>query len=48
MIGDSYEADIVGAQNAGIDQVYYPLSADAENKKATYRIKSLRELREIM
>lgn len=48
MIGDSYEADIVGAQNAEIDQVYYPLSADAENKKATYRIKSLRELREIM
>jgi putative hydrolase of the HAD superfamily len=41
MIGDSYEADIVGAQNAGIDQVYYPLNADAENKKATYRIKSL-------
>jgi putative hydrolase of the HAD superfamily len=48
MIGDSYEADIVGAQNAEIDQVYYPLNADAENKKATYRIKSLRELREIV
>jgi putative hydrolase of the HAD superfamily len=25
MIGDSYEADIVGAKNAGIDQIYYPL-----------------------
>jgi putative hydrolase of the HAD superfamily len=48
MIGDSYEADIVGAQNAEIDQVYYPLNTDAENKKATYRIKSLRELRGIV
>ena len=48
MIGDSYEADIIGAQNAGIDQVYYPLHSSSENKKTTYRINSLRELKEIL
>ncbi|MDO9634806.1 MAG: YjjG family noncanonical pyrimidine nucleotidase [Paludibacter sp.] len=49
MIGDSYEADIRGAQNAGIDQVYYPLNYQfKENQTATYRIKGLRDLLQIM
>lgn len=49
MIGDSYEADIRGAQNAGIDQVYYPLNYQfKENQTATYRIKGLRDLLQIL
>ncbi len=49
MIGDSYEADIRGAQNAGIDQVFYPLNNQfKENQTATYRIKGLRELLNIL
>ena len=49
MIGDSYEADIQGAQNAGIDQVYYPLNYQfKENQTATYRIKGLRDLLQIL
>ncbi|MFT3751772.1 MAG: HAD-IA family hydrolase [Paludibacter sp.] len=46
MIGDSYEADIIGAQNAGIDQVYfnpYPSPAD-DVLQCTFKIKSLEEL----
>jgi len=50
MIGDSYAADIVGAQNAGIDQVYYPLHYPENGKKhaCTYMIRSLREIMEIL
>lgn len=48
MIGDSYEADIVGAQNAGIDQVFYPLKKEDTNKEATYTIQSLLELKNII
>ncbi|MEA4935904.1 MAG: YjjG family noncanonical pyrimidine nucleotidase [Paludibacter sp.] len=49
MIGDSYEADIKGAQNANIDQVYFPLNnALEDNQPATYRISKLKELMEIL
>jgi putative hydrolase of the HAD superfamily len=49
MIGDSYEADIRGAQNAGIDQVYFPLNNSfKENQPATYCISTLKELMEIL
>jgi len=46
MIGDSYEADIVGAQNAGIDQIYFNPRLDGlqEDKPATYFVKSLEEI----
>lgn len=46
MIGDSYEADIKGAINAGIDQVYFPLKPVLpENKpECTYMIDSLEEV----
>jgi len=50
MIGDSYEADIVGAQNAGMDQIYYcpaPKTAD-KNKSSTYQVKSLEEIIKIL
>ena len=46
MIGDSYEADIVGAQNAGIDQIYFNprlVSAD-KNKPSTHWVKRLEDI----
>lgn len=49
MIGDSYEADIRGAQNAGIDQVYFPLNGrHKENQPATYKISRLMELKNFL
>jgi putative hydrolase of the HAD superfamily len=46
MIGDSYAADIQGAINAGIDQVYYPLDGKfTENQTSTFTISELSELR---
>jgi putative hydrolase of the HAD superfamily len=50
MIGDSYEADMVGAQNAGIDQIYFnPKSIHSEKERpATYQVKSLEEIISIL
>jgi len=48
MIGDSYEADIVGARNAGIDQVFYQPSSSSTEKPATYRIETLEEIFKII
>jgi len=50
MIGDSFEADIRGAQNACIDQVYFnPLISVEENDKmATYWVRSLEEILTIL
>jgi len=50
MIGDSYEADIKGAQNAGIDQIYFPLQPVTGNQKppCTYLINSLKEIETIL
>ena len=46
MIGDSYEAYIMGAQIAGIDQIYFNPRLDGlqEDKPATYFVKSLEEI----
>ena len=45
MIGDSWENDISGARNYGIDQVYFnPKQETREGRKATYEIASLKEL----
>lgn len=46
MIGDSYEADIIGAQNAGIDQIYYnPHKYDKEKEKlSTYHVQTLEDI----
>ena len=47
MIGDSVEVDIIGAINAGIDQVYVNhLGIDTEIKP-TYTVGSLKELENI-
>jgi YjjG family noncanonical pyrimidine nucleotidase len=49
MIGDSYEADIRGAINAGIDQVFFPLNKQYDkNQPATYKISRLIELKEFL
>jgi len=51
MIGDSWESDIVGAKNFGIDQVYFNLfdeKIDVEKYgEATYTISKLNELYDI-
>jgi len=50
MIGDSYAADIIGAQNAGIDSVFYPLHypETGEIPECTYMIRSLKEVMDIL
>jgi putative hydrolase of the HAD superfamily len=50
MIGDSYAADIVGAQNAGIDQIYLPLHKISQDQKpeCTHLISSLEEVFSIL
>lgn len=44
MIGDSLEADIIGARDAEIHQVYFNPSGKPHTEKITYEIKSLNEL----
>jgi len=50
MIGDLFQADIVGAQNAGIDQVFFNWRKTdlKENESATYIIASLEDIFEIL
>ena len=47
MIGDSIEADIKGAINAGIDQIYVNYLKLDPQVQSTYMISSLKELEEI-
>ena len=47
MIGDSIEVDIVGAKNAGIDQVYVNHLGIEPEIKPTYTVSSLKELERI-
>ncbi len=48
MIGDDVEVDIKGAKNLGIDQVHFNFIRQNPSTKATYEIKSLSELRDIL
>lgn len=50
MIGDSYEADIRGAQNASIDQIYLSTKADEDltSKPSTYYVNSLKTIFDIL
>jgi putative hydrolase of the HAD superfamily len=48
MIGDSLEADIVGARNAGLNQVYFNPHENPHEEAVTHEIKSLKELMEIL
>lgn len=47
MLGDSLEVDIIGAMNAGIDQVFINHQNITTNIKPTYTVSSLKELEEI-
>ncbi|HEX5025159.1 MAG TPA: YjjG family noncanonical pyrimidine nucleotidase [Agriterribacter sp.] len=47
MLGDDIEADIVGAKNAGIDQVYINHKNIAAPFEPTYTVRSLKELEDI-
>lgn len=49
MIGDTLEVDILGAQEAGMDQVYFaPAEVQQSVITPTYTIKTLSELKEIL
>ncbi len=48
MIGDTLEVDILGAQEAGMDQVYFAPGVVQPGVTPTYTIKSLSELRNIL
>lgn len=48
MIGDSIEVDIMGAYNAGIDQVYVNHNGIETEFQPTYTIRELRELQKIL
>lgn len=45
MIGDNIEADVLGAMNAGIDQVYFNPDRKRPRLRATYEIACLSELK---
>lgn len=48
MIGDDLEADIVGARNFGMDQVFFNTDKIKHTEKVTYEITSLEELKQIL
>jgi putative hydrolase of the HAD superfamily len=48
MIGDNYEADILGAINAKMDTVFYNPDDIPTSQKPTFNIKKLIELKEIL
>lgn len=49
MIGDSWEADIIGAKQAGIDQIWYKQDISLNQEFIpTYEISSLKELKDIL
>jgi putative hydrolase of the HAD superfamily len=48
MIGDSLEADVVGARNAGMDHVFYNCDGLSHSETPTYEIACLSELLKIL
>lgn len=48
MIGDDLEADICGAQNAGMDHVFFNPKAAVHEFAVTHEVKSLLQLRDIL
>ncbi len=48
MIGDNWDADILGAKAYGLDQAYYNYSGVTPIGEATYHLSELRELLEIL
>ncbi len=48
MIGDNLEADIIGARNSGIDQVYFNPEGEPHREEVTFEIQSLKELLKLL
>lgn len=49
MIGDSWEADILGAYNSGIHQIWFnPEGLDSNGFTPTYDVKTLQEIKQIL
>ncbi|GAB3749621.1 YjjG family noncanonical pyrimidine nucleotidase [Spirosoma pomorum] len=48
MIGDNYEADILGAKRAGLDTVFYNPAGQSVDEQPTYNIRHWNELMEIL
>ena len=48
MIGDAMEADVLGAQGYGMDQVYFNPGKKPHNEKPTYEISCLSELKQFL
>ncbi len=48
MVGDNLECDVLGAYNAGIDQVYFNPDKRRHFAETTYEISSLAELRDFL
>ncbi len=48
MIGDNYEVDILGAQNAQIDQIYFAPHWDNSPNEATYTVTDLLQITNIL
>jgi putative hydrolase of the HAD superfamily len=48
MIGDNLSTDILGAQNAGIDQIYYNPKKSSHKESPTYEIIHLGEIQNIL
>lgn len=48
MIGDHIDADVAGAKNAGIDQIWYNQSGTTSDLKPTYQISNLTELMKVL
>ena len=47
MIGDTLDVDILGAMNAGMDQVHVNFNNKPQDLKPTYTVTTLKELKEI-
>lgn len=48
MIGDDLEADILGAKNVGLDQIFFNPTERNHNEDITHEISNLKELQEIL
>jgi putative hydrolase of the HAD superfamily len=48
MIGDDLEADILGARNFGLDQIFFNPFKKVHNEEITHEIETLKDLQEIL
>lgn len=48
VIGDDLKVDIIGAKNAGIDQIFFNNNKIEHNEEITYEINSLLEIKKIL